>query len=378
MRTYLDFAATCPMVPEVVEATAAELARVGNASSSHTSGRAARRVLEESREAIAAAVGAHPGEVIFTSGGTEADNIAVQGSWLARRHQRNRVVASTIEHPAVSESIAVLGMNGADVVRWPVGGDGVARLEALPELEQAAVVSLMWVNNETGICQPVPAMAARAREAGAWSHSDAVQGLGHLPIDFAGSGLDLMTITAHKIGGPIGIGALVARREVQPSPVLVGGRQERDVRSGTSAPALAAGFAAAVGVTIARAETERRRLAHLRRRLIDGVCAEIDAVVVNGSGETSPAIVNLGFAGARADDLLLLLDECGIDCSSGSACAAGVLRPSPVLLAMGRSVAEATSVLRFSFGWSTTEADIDTAIAALPEAVRRARLASGG
>lgn len=378
------------MVPEAIEATTAELGRVGNASSLHTSGRQARRVLEESREQIAEAVGADAAEIVLTSGGTEADNLALQGAWLARRTERNRVVASAVEHPATLETLAALGSRGADAVELPVDAQGQVAAGDLEELvgDRTALVSVMWVNNETGAVQPVARVADVAAEAGAWSHSDAVQALGHLPVHFHDSGLDMMSLSAHKVGGPIGIGALVLKRGVGLAPVQFGGGQERDIRSGTAAPALAAGFAAAVRVATSRRQTESRRLAALRRRLVEGLGALSDdgspGLRVNGpaagptAGEgVSPAIVNVSFPGSRADDVLLLLDAAGIDCSTGSACTAGVSQPSPVLMAMGRSEAQASESLRFSFGHGTTEADVDRLLAALPEAIHRARLAGG-
>lgn len=378
------------MVPEAIEATTAELGRVGNASSLHTSGRQARRVLEESREQIAEAVGADAAEIVFTSGGTEADNLALQGAWLARRAERNRVVASAVEHPATLETLAALGSRGADAVELPVDEQGQVTAGDLEELvdDRTAVVSVMWVNNETGAVQPVARVADVAAAAGAWSHSDAVQALGQLPVHFGDSGLDMMSLSAHKVGGPIGIGALVLKRGVGLAPVQFGGGQERDIRSGTAAPALAAGFAAAVRVATSRRQAESRRLAALRRRLVEGLGALTDDgspdLRVNGPaagltpGEgVSPAIVNVSFPGSRADDVLLLLDAAGIDCSTGSACTAGVSQPSPVLMAMGRSEVQASESLRFSFGHGTTEADIDRLLAALPEAIHRARLAGG-
>lgn len=372
------------MLPEAIEATTAELGRVGNASSLHTSGRQARRVLEESREQIAEAIGADAAEVVLTSGGTEADNLALQGAWLARRGERNRVLASAVEHPATLETLAALGSRGAQALELRVDAEGVVDVGALAESvdDSTAVVSVMWVNNETGAVQPVVRVAEVAEAAGAWSHSDAVQALGHLPVRFADSGLDMMSISAHKVGGPIGIGALVLKRGIGLSPVQFGGGQERDLRSGTAAPALAAGFAAAVRVATERREAESGRLAALRRRLVAGLTGLELEVLVNGPeagpapGEgVSPAIVNASFPGSGADDVLLLLDAAGIDCSTGSACTAGVSQPSPVLQAMGRTEAQSRESLRFSFGPTTTEADIDRLLGALPEAIRRARQA---
>ena len=253
-RIYLDHAATTPMVPEAVEAMTRELGRTGNASSLHGSGRAARKVVEEAREAIAAAVGAHPSELIFTSGGTESDNLAVKGGyWAQAGRGRTEVVASAVEHHAVLDSVAWLGQAaGADVHWLPVDATGRIRETDLDAVvgPRTALVSVMWGNNEVGTLQPVGAVAARAAEHGALSHSDAVQAVGHVPVDFAASGLDLLTFTAHKLGGPYGVGALLARRNVDLTALQHGGGQERDVRSGTLDVAAVAGFAAAVEVAV--------------------------------------------------------------------------------------------------------------------------------
>ncbi|MFW6599553.1 cysteine desulfurase family protein [Propionibacteriaceae bacterium Y2011] len=379
MRRYLDHAATTPIVAVAMEAMVAELGRVGNASSLHASGRAARRVVEEARESLAESCGCHPTEVIWTSGGTEADNLFLTGAWAARTPQRNRVVVSAIEHPAVLETHAALARRGADAVILDVSSDGVAEVGQLPELLAAptAAVSVMWVNNETGVVQPVTAAAEYARAAGAWSHADAVQALGHVPLDFATSGLDAASLSAHKIGGPVGVGALLLRRGIELSPIGFGGGQERDLRSGTLAPALVAGFAAAARWAVERQPTEAVRLADLQAR-IDALARRIDGANVNGAAvERSPAIVNVTFDGLRADDLLMLLDDAGIDTSTGSACTAGVSQPSDVLLAMGRSTDQASASLRFSLGHTTSSADIDRLAEVLPDAVRTARTAFG-
>lgn len=366
------------MLPVVAEAMASWHGVPGNPSSLHASGRAARRAVEEARESLAADLGCDPAEVVFTSGGTEADNIAVQGSWQARRSDRNRVVTTTVEHPAVIETVGCLDASGGEVCLVGVDADGQVDHDQLTAAVTAgtAVVSVQWVNNETGVVQDVPAVAALGRAHGAWTHSDAVQALGHLPVDFRTSGLDLMSVSAHKVGGPVGIGALVLRREVEPAATSHGGGQERRLRSGTVPVALVVGFAAAVRSAVAGLSDESERLAALRDRLETGATAAVPEVWVNGAGtRRSPAVANLTFAGLRADDLLMLLDSAGIDCSTGSACTAGVSRPSEVLLAMGRGEADAGASLRFSLGHSTTAADIDALLAALPDAVHRARAA---
>ena len=384
VRTYLDHASTTPVVPAAVEAMAAHWGTAGNPSSLHASGRVARRVVEESREQIAALLGARPAEVIFTSGGTEADNLAVKGSFWARRASgRSRVVVSAIEHHAVLDPARWLGSSaGADLVE--VGVDPVGRIDA-EQLSSAvddrtAVVSVMWANNEIGTVQPVTEMAEVARRVGAWSHSDAVQAVGHLPVDFAASGLDLMTVTAHKLGGPVGVGALLARREVALQAVSHGGGQERDVRSGTLDAAGVAGFAAGLQLAVTTQASERGRLEALRAGLVAAVLSGAPEAVVHGPPHPDhrlPGVVNVELPGCSADALLLLLDAAGIDCSTGSACTAGVAEPSHVLLAMGHTVRQAGSALRFSLGHTSTEADVHALAAALPEVLSRARAFGG-
>jgi cysteine desulfurase len=377
MRTYFDHAATTPMVPEAVEAMSRELTRVGNASSLHASGRAARRVVEESREAIAATLGARPSEVIFTSGGTEADNLAIKGAFWARP-DRPGVVTSTIEHHAVHDSVGWLAAAGAQASYVPVDPAGRIDRAALERTvtAQTAVASLMWGNNEVGTLQPITDVARIAAERGALSHSDAVQAAGHVRLDFAASGLDLLSISAHKLGGPYGVGALLARREVALTAVLHGGGQEREVRSGTLDVAAIAGFAAAAETAAVRLDTESQRITELRAVLVGAVRAAVPEAVVHGPEDpyaVLPGIVNVGFPGCSAEAMLLLLDAAGIDCSTGAACSAGVAEPSHVLLAMGISEAEARSSLRFSLGHTSTLADVEALAAALPDAVRRSR-----
>jgi cysteine desulfurase len=382
-RIYLDHAATTPMLPEAVEAMTRELTRVGNASSLHASGRSARRVVEESRETIAACVGAQPAEVIFTSGGTEADNLAIKGAFLAGLEAgRRRVVTSTIEHHAVLDSVVWLGRSGtADVCYLPVEGDGRLNISALASTvdSKTALVSVMWANNEVGTLQPVPRIAALAAEHGVISHSDAVQAVGHIEVDFAASGVDMLSFTAHKLGGPYGIGALLARRELRLAPILHGGGQERDVRSGTLDVAATAGFAAAVEVATRDRVAEEQRIRRLREELVRAVLADVpEAILYGPTAEANrlPGIANIGFPGCSADAILMLLDATGLDCSTGAACSAGVSQPSHVLIAMGCSETEARSALRFSLGHTSTMADISALAAALPEAVRRAKAAA--
>ncbi|GLY72798.1 cysteine desulfurase family protein [Actinoallomurus iriomotensis] len=379
---YLDHAATTPMLPEAIEAMTAEFAQVGNPSSLHASGRRARRVVEESREILAEAMGARPSEVVFTSGGTEADNLALKGIFWVRRGAdpaRNRVLISAIEHHAVLDSADWLAeREGAVVETLPVDEYG----RVLPETLRAvierdpgsvAVVSVMWVNNEVGTVQPVDELAAIAREHGIPFHTDAVQATAQLPVRFT---TDAMTITGHKIGGPVGVGALLLAKGLDPVPVLHGGGQERDVRSGTlDAPAIA-GFAAAVSTSVSRRDSEAARLAGLRDELISRVRAEVPDAVLNGDPvHRLPGNAHFSFPGCEGDALLMLLDARGIECSTGSACSAGVAEPSHVLLAMGADLARARGSLRFSLGHTSTRADVDATAKEIAPVVERARRA---
>lgn len=368
------------MMPEAIRAFTARFGAAGNASAVHTSGRAARAVLEDAREQLADDLGAHPTEVVFTSGGTEADNLATQGAWRARPAgtigRRDRLIRSAVEHPAVTETMTALEREGADVAVVGVDRDCVLDLDALAAAlaVPTMLTSVMWVNNETGTIQPVDEIVALAHGADSWVHSDAVQAVGHVPVHFGESGLDLMSVSAHKVGGPVGVGALIARRELPLRAYAFGGGQERDLRSGTAAPALAAAFAAAVHRAVSRLEEEAARLERLAERLRFAV--NLFGGVGNGR-PGSPGIVNVSFPGIRADDLLMLLDAAGIDCSTGSACTAGLNQPSPVLRAMGRTEDEALESLRFSLGWNSQARDMQRAVEALPQAIRRARLAAG-
>jgi cysteine desulfurase len=379
---YLDHAATTPMLPDAIEAMTAELTRVGNPSSLHASGRRARRVVEESREVIAEAIGARPSEVVFTGGGTEADNLALKGIFWARHSAdpaRTRVLVSAVEHHAVLDSAQWLAeREGARVELLPVDELGRVLPETLRaaierEPDSVAVVSVMWVNNEVGTVQPIADLAAIAGEHGVPFHTDAVQATAQLPITFAA---DAMTITGHKIGGPVGVGALLLAKGLDPVPVLHGGGQERDVRSGTlDAPAIA-GFATAVSTAVARRSAEAERLARLRDDLIERVRAAVPSAVLNGDPEGRlPGNAHFSFPGCEGDALLMLLDARGIECSTGSACSAGVAEPSHVLLAMGADLARARGSLRFSLGHTSVEADVEATAEAIGPVVERARRA---
>jgi cysteine desulfurase len=391
---YLDHAATTPMHPAAIEAMTAALGTVGNASSLHTSGRAARRRIEESRELIADKLGARPSEVIFTAGGTESDNLAVKGIYWARRAvepSRRRIVTSEVEHHAVLDSVNwLVEHEGAEVTWLPTAADGsvsaAALREALQSHSDVALVSVMWANNEVGTVMPVAELAAVAAEFGVPMHSDAVQAVGQLPVDFAASGLSAMSVTAHKFGGPPAVGALLLRRDVACVPLSHGGGQERDIRSGTPDVAGAVGMAAAARIAVDGLETHSARLRVLRDRLVEGVLAGIDDVSLNGARDPSPASgrypqrlpgnAHFTFRGCEGDALLMLLDANGIECSTGSACTAGVAQPSHVLVAMGADPASARGSLRLSLGHTSVDADVDAVLRVLPGAVDRARRAA--
>lgn len=386
MPVYLDHAATTPLSPEALAALTRELARTGNPSSLHASGRRARRAVEDAREALAAAAGAHPSEVIFTSGGTESDNLAVKGLYWSRVAEdpaRRRILCSAVEHHAVLDTVEWLERHeGAEVTWLPVDGDGVLDLDALDaELSRepgtVALVTVMWANNEVGTIQPVRRIVELAHAAGVPVHSDAVQAFGSVPVDFKGSGLDAMSVSGHKIGGPVGVGALLLGRSVKLTPVQHGGGQERDVRSGTLDTTSIAAFAAAAETVTAALPAEAARIAALRDRLIDGISGDIPEAVLRGAvGDGRlPGNAHFTFPGCEGDSLLFLLDLAGIESSTGSACTAGVPRPSHVLLAMGLDEETARGAQRFSLGHSSTEADVDALLAALPGAYARARQA---
>ena len=374
------------MHPAALAAMTRELARTGNPSSLHGAGRRARRSVEEAREAIAQAAGAHSSEVIFTSGGTESDNLAVKGLFWQRKAEdprRVRILCSTIEHHAVMDTVEWLERHeGAEVSWLPVDAQGVLDLEALEselrrDPESIALVTVMWANNEVGTIQPMRRVVELAQVAGVPVHSDAVQAFGALPLVFRDSGLAAMSVSGHKIGGPVGVGALFLRRDVKLVPVQHGGGQERDVRSGTLDTASIAGFAAAASACADTLEGESGRLSALRDRLIDGVRAVVPEAVLRGTPGVGrlPGNAHFTFPGCEGDSLLFLLDMSGVESSTGSACTAGVPRPSHVLLAMGLDEATARGAQRFSLGHTTTDADVDALLKALPGAFAQARKA---
>lgn len=383
---YLDHAATTPMFPAAVEAMTAVLGTVGNASSLHGSGRTARRLLEEARESVAADLGARPSEVIFTSGGTESDNLAVKGIYWARRDadpRRTRILVSSVEHHAVLDAVDWLQQHeGAQVTLLDVDSEGIVSPGALREAlsahaDDTALVSVMWANNEVGTIEPILELASVAQEFDIPMHSDAVQAAAQLPIDFASSGLAAASFAGHKVGGPHGCGVLLLGRQVGCVPLLHGGGHERDLRSGTSDVPAAVGIAAALRETVREMPARTAELIELRDRLIAGVRDAMPGAVLNGAtGERRlPGNVHFTFPGCEGDSLLMLLDAAGIECSTGSACNAGVAAPSHVLLAMGVEPRQARGSLRFSLGHTTTVAEIDRVLEVLPSVVERAEAA---
>ena len=383
--TYLDHAATTPMLAESIAALNAELAQVGNPSSLHSSGRRAQKVVEECREIIAAALGARPIEIIFTGGGTEANNLAVKGLfWAAQSKDKNkkRILVSAVEHHAVLDPVLWLGEHeGAVVEILPVDKYGRVLPETLSKAfeknpDDVALVTVMWANNEVGTVQPISELVKIAHQYKTAIHSDAVQSVGCLEVHFENTDLDAMTVTGHKVGGPHGIGALVLKRDVELTPLLHGGGQERDVRSGTLAAPLIAGFAAAVTTAVTQRFARATRLTSLRNDLIKRIQDQVSDVVLNGDPENRlPGNVHFSFKGCEGDSLLMLLDAQGIECSTGSACSAGIPKPSHVLMAMGRDEVTARASIRFSFGATSIPDDVDAVMQVLPAIVERAKRA---
>ena len=361
------------------------LGQVGNPSAVHKFGQDVRNVLEAARELLASTVGANRSEVIFTSGGTESDNLAIKGLYWQRQAEesgRNVIITAGTEHHGVLDPIYWLeDHQGAETVLVPVDERGVFDLDWLANYieqngQRVALMSLMWVNNETGVIADIPAITELASKYGVPVHSDAVAAFGHIPVDFASSGLAAMSISAHKIGGPVGSGALIVGRSVKLTSLVHGGGQERGMRSGTMDAAGATSFALAAELACAEIDSETQRLAVLAQRLVAGVTeVASDAVLSRGDALGLPGTVHFTFPGCSADSLIFLLDAAGVSVSAGSACTAGVNRPSHVLLAMGRSEDEATGALRITLGYTTTEADIDAFLTAFPGAHQAAKKA---
>jgi len=370
VSVYLDHAATTPMFDVAIEAMNASLRKLGNPSSLHTEGRATRKDVEDAREKIAQAVGCLPSEVIFTGSGTEANNAAIKG--LYWHSGKPVIVVSSIEHHAVLDPALWLAEHeGAEVIQLPVNSDGVVDLEFLKTLiaergSEIALISVMHSNNETGVLQPLAEIVKLAGDIPV--HTDAVQSFTKVPLSYKDLGLFAMTISAHKVGGPLGIGALILRRAVEIPPLLHGGGQERDIRSGTlNAPAIVA-FAAAVEAHL----YDAAKISQLRDRFEAGVIAARPDAVINGKNSPRlPGISNITFPGTQSDSLLLLMDSEKVSCSTGAACTAGVHRPSHVLMAMGLSDVVAQSSLRFSLGSSSTQDDVDYTLSVLPRVIER-------
>ncbi|HVG44016.1 MAG TPA: cysteine desulfurase family protein [Longimicrobium sp.] len=372
---YLDHAASAPLRPEAREAMLPFLdGRFGNPSSIHRFGREARAALEEARARLARVIGAAPAEIVFTRAGTEADNLAVLGR--ARTIRGAPVAVSAVEHKAVLASAHAAEDEGSPFVLLPVDGDGIVRLDSVDAVldRRPAVVSVMWANNEVGALQPVGEIAARCRAAGVAFHSDAVQALGKVPVRVDEVPVDLLALSAHKVGGPKGVGALYVRRGTRLHPLLFGGGQERGMRPGTEDVAGAAGFAAAAEGAEAGRETGMARIGALRDRLEAGLRDAVPGLVVNAAGAPRlPTIGNVSVPGADPEALLMGLDLEGIAVSSGSACSSGAVEPSHVLTAMGIPAALAGPSIRFSLGWTTTDAEIDRVLEVFPRVAERVR-----
>ncbi len=384
MPVYLDHAATTPMADVAIEVMTDQLAKLGNPSSLHSYGREARKDLEGAREEVAMALDCHPSEIIFTASGTEANNTALKGLyWKGQEVGRNVVVISAIEHHAILDPAQWLKIHeGAEVIEIGVDSNGVIHLDELEDVisrraDEIAVISIMSSNNETGVIQPIDNVVELARSAFIPVHSDAVQSFGKVLLPFSQLELTAMSVSAHKLGGPIGVGALVLRKGLDVPALLHGGGQERDIRSGTfNAPAIMA-FAAAVQETFLDFAERDARVQRLRLQLENGILERVPDAYVNGiEAPRLPGIINITIPGTESDTLLLLLDNEGIACSTGSACTAGVQRPSHVLLAMGHTERLARSSIRFSIGATSTEFDVEQALFFLPSVIERARMAN--
>jgi cysteine desulfurase len=375
---YLDHAATTPVREEVFEAMKPFFGpRFGNPSSTHRWGREARAALDEARERVGRCLGARPDEICFTSGGTEGDNLAILGAWRALKAKgRTAVVTTPIEHKAILGAVHQAVREGAEERVVAMTTDGVVDLASFDELvdDAVAVCSVMWVNNEIGSIQPVPSLAAKAKQRGALVHTDAVQAFGKVPIDAQKQQFDFLTISGHKIGAPKGIGALFIRRGTALEPLMHGGTQDRGRRPGTENVAAAVGLARAAELTLADWEANCARLRKLREKLEAGILARVPDAVIHGKGaERAPHIVNVSVPGTDSESLLMALDLRGIAASGGSACQSGSISPSHVLTAIGVRPDLASAAIRMSLGSLTTDECIDRVIDVLPALVAKAR-----
>lgn len=374
---YLDHNATTPPAPEVLDAVTRALADAfGNASSIHAFGQRAKAALDDARQEVAALIAADPGEVVFTSGGTESDNLALRGVIeAADLAVRPRLLVTAIEHEAVLNTAKALARHGWQVTTLPVTRDGLVSLDALREQigPDVALVSVMAANNETGVVQPVAEIAALAHEHGALVHTDAVQAIGKIPVSVKDLGVDLLSLTAHKFCGPKGVGALWIRRGTRLASGMTGGRQERNRRAGTENVPSIVGLGVAAQLVRTRLASDAARIGTLRDRLESGIVDRVPGVVVNGAGPRVPNTANVSFEGVEAESLLIALDLEGIAVSTGSACSSGTLEPSHVLRAMGLPPRRVQGSLRFSLGPSTTADEIDRVLEVLPRLVNRVR-----
>jgi cysteine desulfurase len=381
-KVYLDYSATTPLDPRVLEAMMPYLTEnYGNASSVHLFGQQARSAVDKARRQVAALIGARANELIFTSGGTESNNLAVRGICEAAEARGRHIVTSAIEHPSVRGPIEHLEKKGWEVARLPVYDDGVVRISDLDLAirPDTVLVSVMLANNEIGTIQPLAEIGAFVRERRAagqhlWFHTDAVQAAGRIPIDVDALGCDLLTISAHKIYGPKGTGALFIRRGVRVLPQQVGGHQERERRAGTEPVANIVGFGAAAELAKQEMLDRNEHIGRLRDRFESEVANRIDDIVFNGHRDARlPHLSNVSFRFIEGEGLLIHLDLQGIAVSTGSACSSGTLEPSPVIRALGRDDELARGAIRFSFGKDNTEADVDYVLEVLPRAVESLR-----
>ena len=386
MSIYLDYAASEPINPEVLATYAEAMKTVGNPSATHSFGQSSRMMLEDAREQLALAVGCDRSEVIFTAGGTESDNLAIKGLFWQKRAEnpaRNVIVSAYVEHHAVIDPIEWLAAHeGAEVAWIPVSDEGVLDLLWLENFlaargAEVALISVMWANNEIGVINDINAVTALAAKHDIAVHSDAIAGFGHVPINFKASGLSAMSISAHKVAGPVGVGALILARAAKLTPLTHGGGQERSMRSGTMNAAGAKAFAHAATLAVANMQRHNAHTQALVEKLRAGVEGAITgARFSRGSAVAMTHNAHFTFEGLKSDGLLFLLDQAEIAVSAGSACQAGVDRPSHVLLAMGRTEEEANSCLRVTVGLQTTEAEVDRFLEVLPAAVATARSAN--
>ena len=379
MTVYLDYAATAPLLKEVFDCYAEHLQNLGNPSSVHSTGQKIRRALEEARESLAMSVNCNRSEVIFTAGGTESDNLAIKGLYWQRNSEdivRPLIVSSGTEHHASIDPMEWLEKHdGAEIVWLPVDYQGIIDFDFFEKFldenhEKVALVNLMWANNETGVITDMPKVVEIAKKYDIPVHSDAIAAFGHIPVSFADSGLSTMSISAHKVGGPVGAGALIVSRSTKLVSIIHGGGQERGMRSGTMNAPVAKAFALAAEIAVAELETETKRLSALRDRLVQGVL-ELSPLAHHTAADSKrmPHNAHFTFEGCSGDSLLFLLDQQGVCVSVGSACQAGVNGPSHVLVAMGRTEREALGCIRMTLGRDSTDADVDAVLAALPKAL---------